>query len=166
MKWFIQSSSNGQAKTPVSELVAGTVAHFFVCFALSLPVGGSLEYFLEPHILATRLVAFFPAIAFVAFISGIFISPLVLRGRGAIWIWIVGLIFLLAGVREVWSGWNPAWSTHKTVWQDVAAELFGRGSDCSGSECLYELFSTMPFAVSLSYSVGALIRRLVNRLVL
>jgi len=137
---------------PWSAIVFGTIVHFFVCFALSLPVGGILEYFLDRHIYATRLVAFFPAIAFVALVLGIFFSPLLFRGRGATWIWLIGLVFLLVGVEGVWSSWNPAWSPNKTVWQAIRAELFGRTSECSVSECLGEVFSTMPFVVSVSYS--------------
>jgi hypothetical protein len=37
------------------------------------------------------------------------------------------------------------------------------GKNCTGSECLYELFLTMPFYAGIGYSVGALLTKIWKR---
>ncbi len=69
--------------------------------------------------------------------------------RSAAWVWILPLGILL---------WNTfTWETggYGTYWQGVWNNYFG--SDCGSSECLYELFVTVPFYTSVAYSFGWLV---------
>ena len=63
------------------------------------------------------------------------------------------------GMYDAMSGWSASWSPEKTRWSYMLANLFGPSNKCSASECLGELFFTTPFAVSLTYSVGAYIAK-------
>ena len=75
------------------------------------------------------------------------------RTREAAWVWVLPFCILL---------WNIfTWKTggYGAYWQGVWDNYFG--SDCGGSECLYEFLVTVPFYTSLTYSLGWLISGLV-----
>ena len=75
------------------------------------------------------------------------------RTRGAAGVWVLPLCILL---------WNIfTWKTggYGTYWQGVWDNYFG--SNCPGSECLYEFFVTVPFYTSIAYSLGWLVWGLV-----
>ena len=56
--------------------------------------------------------------------------------------------------------WPPSVvAVEKTRWGYAIANLFGPTIKYSGSECLYELLFTTPFAASVTYSLGAYLRR-------
>jgi len=89
----------------------------------------------------------------IGFILGA-LSHRVFRTRGAAWVWILPLCILL---------WNIlTWNTggYGTYWRGVWDNYFG--SNCGGSECLYEFFVTVPFYTSSAYSLGWLIWGLVS----
>lgn len=77
----------------------------------------------------------------------------------AIWVWAPPLLFFAWDAHGLASGWNPSWS-NKTRWQYVNDNLLGVTQACSDSECLGELFVTMPFVSSICYSVGVAISKL------
>jgi hypothetical protein len=108
----------------------------------------------------TCIEAFAPAIAFTGLILGFFFSVRFQNGRGASLAWIFGLLWLALGFHQAASGWNPAWATQKSSWDYAVVNLFGRTSACSSSECLSEVFFTMPFSASVTYSIGSIIRKL------
>ena len=58
-----------------------------------------------------------------------------------------------------WSvlGWHRSSPQYDSTWDT----FFGR--NCAGSECLYELLLTMPFYTGISYSIGALLCKIVDR---
>jgi hypothetical protein len=128
--------------------------HFLLAAA-----GGMLIGFL-PEGLVSRLYynsgiePYSPVIALVAFLLGYFLSFRVLGLRAAEWTWILGVLWLLFGVH-----WNASWSPEKTRWGYALANLFGATLKCSGSECLYEMVFTTPFTASVTYSIGAYLRR-------
>jgi hypothetical protein len=64
--------------------------------------------------------------------------------------WIRPAVLLAWNVVKWHSEYDSAWDT-----------FFGR--DCGDSECLYQLFLTMPFYTGISYSIGALLCKIVNR---
>jgi hypothetical protein len=59
----------------------------------------------------------------------------------------------------LWSVWSLQHTTgaHDSTWNTYF------GSDCGGSECLYQLLLTAPFYSSVFYSIGALSRFIVAR---
>lgn len=127
----------------------------FVSFVLGIfPEGLLSRYY--PN---TRLEAFFPVIALVAFVLGLTVSARFRHGEGARWTWAFGLLWLLFGIHDIRSGWSPSWSKFPTSWDYAMANLFGPTSACSSSECLGEVIYTMPFVTSVTYSIGALFRR-------
>jgi hypothetical protein len=67
------------------------------------------------------------------------------RSKIAFAVWIFPATFL------AWSAiyWHRTMSVYDSTWDTYF------GSQCGGSECLYELFLTAPFYSSLAYSVGA-----------
>ncbi len=133
--------------------------HFFLAAAGGMFIGFLPEALVSQLYLNTVIGAFSPIIALAAFLLGYFVSFRILSLRAAAWAWIPGLAWLIVGVRELSSGWSPSWSPEKTVAGFVLANLFGSTVKCSGSECLYELVFTTPFAASITYSIGAYLRR-------
>ena len=107
----------------------------------------------------TVIGAYSPIIAISAFLLGYFVSFRILSLRAATWTWTLGLVWLLVGVHELSSHWSAWWSPEKTLRGYVLANLFGPTLKCSGSECLYEVVLTTPFAASIMYSIGAYIRQ-------
>ena len=77
------------------------------------------------------------------------------RSRSALCVWIVPAVILLFHVLT-WEGASSA--TGAAYWPDVWANYFG--SDCGGSECLYEFFVTLPFFTSLAYTLGWVVANL------
>ena len=47
--------------------------------------------------------------------------------------------------------WQQTMSQYDSTWSTFF------GTDCGGSECLYELFVTVPFYTAVGYSIGAVI---------
>jgi hypothetical protein len=79
--------------------------------------------------------------------------------KSAVWVWIPPLLYFVWNAHELAASWNPSWSS-KTRGQYVFDSLLGATSACSSSECLRELFVTMPLASSLGYAVGVAISRI------
>jgi len=66
------------------------------------------------------------------------------------------LAWLPQGAFLFWSAstWYRTMATYDSTWHTYF------GKNCGGSECLYELFLTMPLYTGISYTVGALLTRL------
>jgi len=152
------TSESGSASS-VGHTVKLAFLHWVVGTAASVLIGFLPEAFLSRYYFDTRIEAFSPAIAGTAFILGIGFSGRFKNGRGAAWVWVFGLLWLAIGIDGLQASWNPAWSTQRSSWQYAMVNLFGPTSACSASECLSELAYTMPFAVSVAYSIGAFFNR-------
>jgi hypothetical protein len=68
-----------------------------------------------------------------------------IRHKFAFWAWVPSFILLL------WSAWD--WHGTLSKYDSTWDTHFGK--DCGGSECLYQLFFTVPFYTSVAYSLGA-----------
>ena len=136
------------------------VSHSFLAMVGGMILGFVPEAFLSRLYYDTGLEPFAPAIALTAFLLGYFFSHQLFRARAAKWAWIIGALWLAFGIYDETRFWSAGWSTEKSRWQYALAEFFGPTSKCSGSECLGEVFFTMPFVASVMYSVGAYFRGL------
>ncbi len=135
------------------------VFHFFLAAAGGMFIGFLPEALCEKLYYNTGLEPYSPMIAVCAFLLGYFVSFRMFSLRAATWTWTLGLLWLTIGVHELSMHWSFWWSPEKTVWGYVLANLFGATLKCSGSECLYELLFTTPFAASITYSMGAYLRK-------
>jgi hypothetical protein len=115
------------------------------------------------YYLNTGIEPFAPAIAATGLVLGIAFSGRLKNGQGASWAWVFGLLWLAIGIYDFRRSWNPAWSTQRSSWAYMMANLFGPTSACAESECLGEVFFTVPLTASITYSLGAFIRRFVFR---
>lgn len=134
------------------------------CHFLLAVAGGTLIGFLPEALVSrvyynTGLEPYSPAIAASALLLGYFVGFRLLGLRAATWTWAMGVLWLLVGVHELTSHWSASWSPEKTRCGYALANLFGPTLKCSGSECLYELFYTTPFTASVTYSIGACLRK-------
>jgi hypothetical protein len=107
----------------------------------------------------TGVEPYSPMIATIALLLGYFAARLIFDGRAATSIWIIGLAWMIFGIYDTTRNWSASWSPEKTRWAYMMANLFGPTLKCSGSECLGELFLTTPFTASITYSVGAFLRK-------
>jgi hypothetical protein len=76
--------------------------------------------------------------------------------RAAPFVGLLGLLALYLGGQELWRAWSPSWS-HQTREDYVLSQLFGTGSGCHDSECLYVLFFGLPFVCLTTYSLSSLV---------
>jgi hypothetical protein len=91
-----------------------------------------------------------------AIIAGFWIGRLCNRwlpSRTALFSWIPPAVFL------TWNAW--VWQKSMSIYDSTWDTYFG--SNCGGSECLYQLFLTVPFYTALAYSAGALTTRKTRR---
>ena len=150
---------SGITKSTVTKLLMCAYVHCLLGAGFSMLFGFLPEGILSHSYYDTHLEAFGPAIAFTGLILGFFFSVRFQNGRGASLAWIFGLLWLAVGVYDAASSWKPMWSIQKSSWDYAMVQLFGRTSACSSSECLRQVFFTMPFSASVTYSIGSLIRK-------
>ncbi len=131
------------------------IAHYLVAVAGGMMIGALPEAFLSRLYYNTGLEPFAPTIAITALLLGYFVSHRVFRARAATWTWIIGLLWLAFGIYDETKFWSASWSSEKTRAGYALAEFFGPASKCGDSECLCEVFYTMPFVASVMYSLGA-----------
>ena len=134
------------------------IGQFVLAVIVSAVPGLLLDALLDSHYHNLFLDKNWPVPAIFALLLGYFLDPPVTRRIGATSVWIVGLLWLGAGIWDTSSGWSPKWSTEPSRWVYMVHSLFGKTTQCSGSECMGELVFTMPFIVSVTYSLGAFVR--------
>jgi hypothetical protein len=139
----------------VKEWLKAVMVQSFVAAFGSIVIGFFPELLTEKLTSNSVFEPYSPAIAVVALLLGYFFSFRVLKMTGATFTWIVGLLWLGFGVYDTAHGWNASWSVEPTRWQYVVANLFGKTSQCSGTECLGEFIYTTPCIALFMYSLGA-----------
>src|SRR5215472_6462998 len=87
-----------------------------------------------------------------AFFLGLLIN-MATRNRSAKWVWLVGLLWLIAFTTSNVKGYDPRWCLGCSVQQYVWYSLFSYWN-CS-QECLGQLLVTTPMLNSIAYSIGA-----------
>jgi hypothetical protein len=88
-----------------------------------------------------------------AFVLGLF-SNRVWKTNAGFWVWLFPALFL------VWNVFSWKSSTSRSNLADAWANYFG--SDCDGSECIYEVLVTAPFYTTVAYSVGSIVMRVLS----
>jgi hypothetical protein len=129
-------------------------------------VGGMLLGFIPEDLLSrfyrfSSIQAFAPGIGVTALLLGFFVSHRFRDLPLASWIWVIGSIWFFCGVHELTSSWSPSWSHERSAWEYAKTQLFS--PRCGDTECLYQLFYTVPLVASVMYSVGAVTRILRER---
>jgi hypothetical protein len=135
-----------------THFLGGLCLQFAVAVLGSMLIGFLPEAFMSRYYYNSGFEAYSPAI----FAAAIMLGYLVTRRLGhspAMWVWIVGLLWLAYGVYEGSSYWYKG-AAHSRL-DYIAANFFGPTSKCSDTECLHELFVTTPFAATVGYSLGA-----------
>ena len=135
------------------------LAHYFVAVAGAMIIGFLPEVLLSRVYYNTGIEPYSPMIAITAFLLGYLVSLFIFDGRAATFVWIIGLAWMLFGIYGTTRYWSASWSPEKTRWGYMLANLFGPTLKCSGSECMGELFFTTPFTASITYSIGAYVRK-------
>ena len=82
------------------------------------------------------------------------------RHRVGAFVWVVPFVLLLWGVVGSATSWDPRWAGMER-WVYVQNEFLG--PDCSSTECLAIVFSTMPAITSGTYSLVTFLVRWVAR---
>ena len=136
------------------------LAHYFVGVLGAMIIGFFPEAFVSRMYYNTGIEPYSPMIAATAFLLGYFVAGRILNGRAATFVWIIGLAWMVFGIYDETRYWSASWSPEKTRWGYALANFFGPTVKCSGSECLAELLFTTPFTASITYSIGAYLRRL------
>jgi hypothetical protein len=133
--------------------------HFFVASAGGFMVGLIPEALVGRIWRFTPVEPFAPGMAFAALLIGYFFSNR-LTGRSPVgqWAWTIGSVWFLYGLHELTRSWSPTWSNEKSAWDHAKGQLFGPNRVCGDSECLYQFFFTLPLVLSLTYSLGALVK--------
>lgn len=97
--------------------------------------------------LVGRFFDWAPAVA-TSLVAGVY-SYKRFPSRVIFWVWVV------PGVLLAWNVWS--WQTGGMSKYDSAWDTFF-GQHCGSSECLYEVFVTLPFYSGLAYSLGGLLQ--------
>ncbi len=135
------------------------LAHFFVAVVGAMIIGFLPEALLSGVYYNTGIEPYSHMIAITAFLLGYFVSLFIFDGRAAAFVWIIGLAWMVFGIYDMTRYWSASWSPEQTRWGYMLANLFGPTLKCSGSECMGELFFTTPFTASITYSIGAYVRK-------
>jgi hypothetical protein len=97
---------------------------------------------------------YFVAPVLAGFILGI-LSHRFFQSRTGAWVWSIPALILVWNLLR-WENGN-----FRPNWPDVWANFFS--SQCSSSECLYEVFVTTPFYTSVAYALGWLAKSWVRK---
>ena len=89
----------------------------------------------------------------VALVLGV-LSNRVWKTNTGFWVWVFPTLIL------VWNVFSWKSYTTRSNLADAWANYFG--SDCGGSECLYEVLVTAPFYTSVAYSLGCIAKHVLR----
>jgi hypothetical protein len=115
-------------------------------------IGFLPEAFISRYYYNSGFEAYSPAIFATAIMLGYLVTRL-LGHSPAMWVWIVGLVWLAYGAYDGSRQWYMGLAHSRLDY--IVANFFGPSSKCSDTECLDELFVTTPFAATVGYSLGA-----------
>lgn len=152
--WLISSASGGF----IVQLVISTIGSILIgviVVSIGVLIAGDLTgaisggRIFESRIFMLVNEPYFVAPIVVSFTFG-FVGRHYFHPKSGAWVWVVPMAFLLFGVLSWKNG------GYRPYWLDVWNNYFG--SQCGGSECLYEWTLTAPFYTSVAYTIGWIIR--------
>jgi hypothetical protein len=145
--------------TPAFSWPLSWVVHYFVAVAGAMIIGFLPEALVSRMYYNTGIEPYSPMIAITALLLGFFVGRFIFDGRAAAFVWIIGLAWMVFGIYDTTRYWSASWSPEKTRWGYMLANLFGPTLKCGASECIGELLFTTPFTASITYSIGAYLRK-------
>jgi hypothetical protein len=151
--------SEGGSLAPVKRWLGAVILQFVIAEVVSFFCGWLPEIKFGPQLQNSGWEPYSIFITIAALILGFYLSPVILKGKGAAWTWIVGVLWLAFNFFDLAKDWSPGWSSAADRWAYAVNDLFGKTGQCSGSECLGELIVTTPCSVAVAYSAGALVFR-------
>ena len=92
------------------------LAHYLVAVVGAVIIGFLPEAFVSKIYYNTGIEAYSPMIALTAFLLGYFVAGFIFDGRTAMFVWIIGLGWLVFGIFDTTQYWNASWSPEKTRW--------------------------------------------------
>ncbi|HZP62596.1 MAG TPA: hypothetical protein VFB28_04200 [Terriglobales bacterium] len=129
-------------------------------FVLGIVPEISLEHFCERIGVGNFAPAYSPVVPIIGFLLGYFIGGRVLGAKVAKWTWTAGLAWLIFGIYfDDLRFWHASAATGSSRVLSVLADFFAPTRKCGNTECLYEIVYTIPFIVSVMYSIGAYLKR-------
>jgi hypothetical protein len=135
-----------------SHFLLGLFLQGAVAILGSMLIGFFPEALISRYYYNSGFEAYSPAILATAIVLGYFVNRR-LGHSPALWVWVVGLVWLAYGAYDESKLWYTTGAISRMSF--IVDNFFGPTSKCSGSECLGELFSTTPFAATVGYSMGA-----------
>jgi hypothetical protein len=148
----------------LNTFLGGLFLQFVLAVVGSMLIGFLPEAFISRYYYNSGFEAYSPAIFATAIMLGYLVtrslghSSAIMRKLGhssAMWVWIVGLVWLVYGAYDESSQWYKGVAHSRLDY--IVANFFGPTSKCSETECLNELFFTTPFTATIGYSLGAAI---------
>ena len=146
----------------VIQLLVSTVGSFFIAVFISIVSamltaalsrntsgGNFMDHVVNQPTFALLDPPYYTGPVFAGLALG-FLSHRVYPSRVAAWVWTIPTIVL------VWNMLTWRNGGYRPYWHDVWANYFS--SECSSSECLYQIFVTVPFYSSVAYTFGWLAR--------
>lgn len=147
--FFVHLTASTLGAAVVGLVAAFLLAGLTAAFTKNTSGGNWADHVADQFILKAAGEPYFVFPVFIGFALG-GLSYRYSRSSSAAWVWVLPTIALVWNVLTWKNGGDP-------YWPDVWNNYFG--SQCGSSECLYELFVTMPFYTSLAYAVGWMTRR-------
>lgn len=130
---------------------------------LSLFCGWLPDMKFSNYLATTVWEPYAPCYSGAALLLGFYISPVVMKGKGARSTWLIGVLWIAYGFFDSARTWVPGWPNEPSRWVYAAANLFGTMEQCGESKCMSELIFTAPGAIAIAYSAGALAYKLWRR---
>jgi hypothetical protein len=125
-----------------------------VLFGLAYGIGFIVEAFVSERCYPqSHLAAFAPCIAAVAFLTALLVNR-TRKHRLPLLFGVVAVLYLAAAIWDEGRGWDYTWAQESKA-QYLLHMFFGTTQQCSTSDCIGDLFFTMPCVAAVAYSLGA-----------
>jgi len=154
-----ESVPEGGSLAPVKRWLGAVILQFVFAEVVSFLCGGLPEAKFQQRFADNNLGAFAPFITCAGLILGFYLSPIIMKGKGAAWTWLIGILLLAYGISKLAIHWSPQETSEPTRWAYAVANVFGNPDQCDRTGCVNEMIFTTPCSVAVAYSIGAIVFR-------